>query len=77
MPQDFGGDLNVVIIAYEQQQQAQVDTWVPTITTLMEEIPGLEFYELPVVGEIDLLRRKALDHWMRGGIRTPTREAGR
>ncbi|MCG8349983.1 MAG: hypothetical protein MI924_19635 [Chloroflexales bacterium] len=31
LPNDFAGDLNLLLIAYEQWQQREVDSWLPAV----------------------------------------------
>jgi hypothetical protein len=62
------GQLNVLLIAYQQWQQLEVDSWVPTLRSLEQRHDGLSYYELPVVGEMDVFRRRSLDFFMRQGI---------
>ena len=67
------GNLNVLMVAYERPQQRQVDSWVPTLAALELEVPGLRYYELPVVGAMSPARQQHLDFAMRQGI--PDRDA--
>jgi hypothetical protein len=62
------GRLNVLLIAYRRWQQLEVDTWLPALDELERRHGGLGYYELPVVGEMNGLGRRALDHVMRRGI---------
>ena len=67
------GRLNVLIVAYQRPQQREVDSWIPSLEALELEVPGLRYYELPVVGAMNPIGRRSLDFWMRQGI--PDREA--
>ena len=67
------GNLNVLIVAYERPQQRQVDSWISTLAALELEVPGLRYYELPVVGAMSPARKQHLDFAMRQGI--PDRDA--
>jgi hypothetical protein len=67
-PRDLAGKLNLIFIAYHEWQQAAVDTWVPRAQQLEASVPGFTFYELPVVGAMNLPQRLLLDYWMRTGI---------
>lgn len=64
LPGDFGSPVNIVLLAFYQEQQYQVDTWQPFLATL----PDVTVYELPVVGNFPWYQRMMLDYWMRTGI---------
>ncbi|MEO5815200.1 MAG: hypothetical protein ABIT20_07965 [Gemmatimonadaceae bacterium] len=68
LPADFGGDLNVVLVAFQRDQQADVDTWTPALKTMASERPGLRVYELPTLGRRYRLIRGFIDGGMRSGI---------
>ncbi len=50
LPGDFKGRLNLVLMAFKREQQAEIDTWLPEIRQLASGRPGLAYYELPVIG---------------------------
>lgn len=71
LPADFGGALNIVSIAFLQEHQADVNTWVPFFNTLQSEQPDLAVYELPTVKRGTWLFRRMVDYWMSSGISDP------
>ncbi|MEO8337478.1 MAG: hypothetical protein ABI664_21055 [bacterium] len=68
LPADFGGDLNVVLVAFQRNQQAEVDTWTPTLKAMASGRPGLRVYELPTLGRRYRMIRGFIDGGMRRGI---------
>jgi hypothetical protein len=68
LPQDFEGKLNLVALAFEQWQQNEVNSWLPTVTMLEELYPNLKFYELPTLTQFNGLFQSAIDGGMRSGI---------
>lgn len=62
------GRLSVLLVAYERWQQFEVDSWVPSLKALERMYDEVGYYELPVVGRIDPLKRRRLDFFMRRGI---------
>lgn len=68
LPNDFEGNWNLLLIAYEQWQQNEVNTWLPVVDKLENDVDGFHYYELPVVGEMGMFGRMQLDYWMRNGI---------
>jgi hypothetical protein len=67
-PRDFQGNLNLVIIAFQQHQQAVVNTWIPIAQELEEKIPGFIYYELPTIYEMPAFSRTFINEGMRAGI---------
>ncbi len=68
LPGGLVGQYNLVLIPFQQWQQAQVDTWVPALSELEQAFPGLAFYELPTIYKMNTLSRLFLNEGMRAGI---------
>jgi hypothetical protein len=68
LPSDFKGRLNVVLVAFRREQQADVDNWTPFLTTVGERRRDLRIYELPTLGRRYRLMRPFIDGGMRRGI---------
>jgi ATP10 protein len=68
LPQDLHGELNLVLIAFQQWQQSQVDTWVPFARQLEEAYPAVCYYELPTIQRLNTLARTFINEGMRAGI---------
>lgn len=69
LPADFAGtNANLVLVAFERDQQKDVDTWAPAATKLVKDQPGFRFYELPVLPRRDILYRWWLNTAMRSGV---------
>jgi hypothetical protein len=73
LPADFEGERNLVVVAFQRDQQALVDAWQPAIDELLGRYPDLRFYELPTISRGNPLFRAWLDGAMRSGI--PDRQA--
>jgi hypothetical protein len=71
LPQDFQGELNLVLIAFQQWQQTGVDTWIPFARQLEETHSGLRYYELPTIQRFNALARTFINEGMRAGIPDP------
>jgi hypothetical protein len=71
LPQDFEGQQNLVLIAFQQWQQSQVDTWLPFARQLEETHPGVRYYELPTIRRLNALSRTFVNEGMRAGIPDP------
>jgi hypothetical protein len=61
-------DRNLVFIAFQQWQQASVDTWVPLAQQLERDHPTLRYYELPTIQSLPSFSRKFINEGMRAGI---------
>lgn len=71
LPQDLEGDLNLVLIAFQQWQQGQVDTWIPSAKELEQVYPQLRYYELPTIQQRNALAQTFINEGMRAGIPDP------
>jgi len=71
LPQDFEGKLNLIFIAFQREQQALVDSWVPLAKTLSARYEGLRYYELPTIYRANSLVRWFINNGMRRGIPDP------
>lgn len=68
LPTDFGGARNVVFVAFQREQQKDVDTWVPFVTKQIAANPGTEYYELPTIKRMIGLMKWTINKGMSGGI---------
>ncbi len=68
LPDDLQGELKILVIAFQQWQQALVDSWVPTARQLEQSFPGVQFYELPVIYKMNFFSQTFLNEGMRAGI---------
>jgi hypothetical protein len=71
LPQDFEGNLNILLIAFQQWHQKLVDSWVPTVERLETEFSGLHYYELPTIQSMNFLAKTLINEGMRAGIPNP------
>lgn len=67
VPGDLAGDYNLVLLAFDQYQQASVNAWLEPLRPLETTYP-LRVYELPTVPNLSWLERTQLDFWMSAGI---------
>jgi|SRR5690349_5082126 hypothetical protein len=73
LPADFEGERNLVLVAFEREQQKDVDTWLREMKRFEELDPGFQYYELPTIQRPNALTRWFIDSGMRHGI--PDRKA--
>lgn len=67
-PQDIEGDVAIVMIAFTQEQQLDVNTWLPLAERIAAENDAVAYYELPTVFRGTVFFRNWLDGVMRAGI---------
>lgn len=76
LPTGFEAELNVVIIAFRREQQADVDTWLPFLAEQKVRERGVRVYELPTLSRSYRMVRNFIDGGMARGIPAKaTREA--
>jgi len=68
LPDGFEGDINLVVIAFQQWHQAMINTWVPFLEELERSVPGLKYYELPTIQQLNRVSRVFINEGMRAGI---------
>ncbi len=71
LPEDLEGEQNLVLIAFQQWQQSQVDTWIPFARQMEETYPAVRYYELPTIQRLNALARTFINEGMRAGIPDP------
>lgn len=71
LPGTLAGDVNLLLIAFRQWQQKDVDTWLPTATELATTYPAFRAYELPVISRMYRPASGFIDGGMRSGIPDP------
>lgn len=76
LPQDFEGAANIVFVAFQQRQQRDVDSWIPSVKQTLRRFPHVRYYELPTLSGGYSFVRGFIDGGMRNGIADKTaREA--
>ena len=68
LPGGLAGEVNVLLVAFQREQQADIDTWLPLLPTLVKKHSKLSYYEMPVISRSNFLMRWIIDNGMRGGI---------
>ena len=71
LPGTLAGEVNLLLIAFRQWQQRDVDTWVPTAAELASTHAEFRVYELPVISQLYRPVSGFIDGGMRSGIPDP------
>lgn len=72
LPSDLEGKYNLVIVPFKRWHQSLVDSWVPFLEKLSENVAMFKFYEVPTLAKGYKVMRFMIDGGMRAGI--PRRE---
>ncbi len=68
LPTDLEGTYNLLFIAFQREQQFDINTWLPFAKQLVQEYPVLAYYELPTIYRGHPLFRWWVNSGMRMGI---------
>jgi hypothetical protein len=68
LPADFGPADSLVVLAFERDQQKDLDTWDKPAADLAAKHAGFSFYEMPVLPWRDVFYRWWLNTAMRSGL---------
>lgn len=75
LPAEIEGEYALVMIAFQQVQQFDVNTWLPIAKALAQKYPVLAYYELPTIDRLNPIARSFIDGGMRSGIADPVARA--
>ena len=68
LPSGFNGKRNLIIVAFQRQQQGDAETWLGLYDSIRSDHPELQVYELPTIGRSGAIRRLWVNNGMRFGI---------
>ncbi len=75
LPQDIEGEVALLMIAFQQVHQFDVNTWLPVARDLSQQYKALAYYELPTIDRLNPAARLFIDGGMRSGIPDPVARA--
>jgi hypothetical protein len=70
LPGDLKGDVNLLLLPFEREQQADADSWLPLAKEVETAHPGLRHYMLPVFGRENFLYR----WWINSSMRSDAKD---
>jgi hypothetical protein len=68
LPGGLAGEVNILLVAFQREQQDDINTWLPLLPALVKRNPKLAYYEIPVISRSNFLLRWVINNGMRGGI---------
>jgi hypothetical protein len=66
LPDDFQGQVNLLILTFESEQQKDADSWTPVVKNVEAGRPAVHHYLLPVYGKENFLYR----WWINSSLRS-------
>ena len=69
LPEDFSGECNLVLVAFQREQQSIVDSWIAWFESRSSELASLRCYELPVIATRWSPARPFIDGGMARAVR--------
>ena len=67
-PEDLSKPHNLLLVAFQRDQQQDVDTWIPRLEKVEDANEDFTFYEFPILPEMNVMARWFIYHGMRSGI---------
>lgn len=69
LPQSFSSKCNIAVIAFEREQQKDVDTWISYFDTQIAPwTTDVSFFEIPTIYELPAAYRFWINNGMRSGV---------
>jgi len=68
LPEALEGEYQLLAVAFEREQQAQVETWLAEADGMEARYSGLHFYEIPVIEQGNAFWRAWINNGMRSGV---------
>jgi hypothetical protein len=75
IPAGLPGEVQVIFVAFQQQQQPRVNTWLAVADALEADFPGLRYFEFPTIARPYRLMKPIIDNGMRSGIQAEAARA--
>ncbi len=73
-PDDVKGKVTLILMAFKQETQRTIDSWLEPFSKAYENDPGVQFFEVPMLAGAWKLMSPIIDGGMRSGI--PKRKHG-
>lgn len=75
LPGDLDGVLNLLLIAFQPNQQRDLNSWMPYAEALCQQFPDLHYYEIPAMWTFSPARQESIMAGMRMGLPDPAAHA--
>jgi hypothetical protein len=71
-PHELSGDYKLLLIAFQREQQSEIDTWLSEVKDMEARYPAFRYYEIPLIYEAGMVTRLWANNGMRSGIQNET-----
>eukprot|EP00164_Ancoracysta_twista_P006282 GFYU01008728.1.p2 GENE.GFYU01008728.1~~GFYU01008728.1.p2 ORF type:complete len:192 (-),score=68.46 GFYU01008728.1:1160-1735(-) len=68
IPERFDGRLNIVMVGFQRWHQSNMESWTPAVKEAHTHMDNVEYFEIPVIHEMNTAGRAYLNNAMRRGI---------
>jgi hypothetical protein len=68
LPGGLAGSRNLILIAFQREQQKDLDTWLKALPAIAAAAPEFDYYECPTIQKPNRMVRFFIDNGMRSGI---------
>lgn len=68
LPQSFNNKINIVVVAFKREQQKNVNGWIKVADEIILNRSDVNFYELPLIYELNPISRSFINNGMRRGV---------
>ncbi len=67
-PEDLNNNLTLFVIGFKREQQKDIDTWIQTYNQKKLAEQKIDFFELPIIYEVGMVKRLFINNGMKMGI---------
>ncbi|HEX4684875.1 MAG TPA: hypothetical protein VH277_19305 [Gemmatimonadaceae bacterium] len=71
LPRDFAGAVNIVVVTFNQDRRADIESWMPWLKALVRAHEDVRIYELPTISRGYAMMRAFINGGMRRGVVDP------
>jgi hypothetical protein len=68
LPKSFDNKINIVAVAFKREQQENVNGWIKVADEIIAKRSDVNFYELPLIYELNPVSRSFINNGMRRGV---------
>jgi len=70
-PKDLAAPLTLIVIGFKREHQIDIDTWIQTYQEKSLADQSVDFFELPIIYEVGMVKRLFINNGMKMGIPDP------
>lgn len=70
-PKDLTAPLTLIVMGFKREHQKNIDTWIQTFKEKSFADQSVDFFELPIIYEVGMVKRLFINNGMKRGIPDP------